>query len=46
MASEHVFRAETKQTRNLKHRQAAAKLAAFAKPLMLSTLGRKGRRVR
>jgi len=33
-------------TRNRKHRQAASKPAACAKPLMLSTLGRKGKRVR
>ena len=31
-------------TRNHKHRRAAAKPAACAKPLMLSTLGRKGKR--
>ena len=32
-----------RQTRNRKHRRAAAKPAACAKPLMLSTLGSKGR---
>ena len=30
-------------TRNRKHRRAAAKPAACAKPLMLSTVGRKGK---
>ena len=31
-------------TRNRKHCRATAKLAAYAKPLMLSTVGRKGKR--
>ena len=31
-------------TRNRKHRRAAAKPAACARPLMLSTLGRKGKK--
>jgi len=35
---------DDQQTRNCKYRQAAAKPAACAKPLMLSTLGRKGKR--
>ena len=34
----------TRKTRNRKHRRAAAKLAACARPLVLSTLGRKGKR--
>jgi len=33
--------ATTNETRTHKHRQAAAKLVACAKPLILSTLGRK-----
>jgi len=33
-----------KITRNCKHRQGAAKPAACTKPLMLSTLGSKGKR--
>jgi len=35
---------KTDKTRNCKRRQAAAKPAACSKPLMLSTLGRKGKR--
>jgi len=34
----------SQRTRNRKHRQAAAKPAACAKPLMLSTLGSKAKR--
>jgi len=45
-AALHGAGVDATQTRNRKHRRAAAKPAACAKHLMLSTPGSKGKRVR